>query len=435
MISIKLLKEAGLCFLVGFLLALRYVSIGIDQEQVFFFASYYSLATAVYIFSRIRFNSLINPVSLIVPFLFLLAYSFIQLSIEQVSYTLNTFLIINISIIMYLFFASLSYSYKPVKIIALNNDLKRKFIYFICSMTFLTFVIECFRFGFVPILNMANLDVYGETNSKLVPFLHYFIILNAFIPAWLYIFYKEQIISKKEFIGIFFISVFILLNYLSKQMYLLFGLSFFMAYSFYNNMKLKSIVQSIFFIVAIFFIAGYLRLNSEMTISASEYFRVVAGINNDKVTLLESIFVEYSSKRFSVLDEMVNYKDAINYFGYGTYTFRPFTSFFFLEKIGIIQRIPELDSERRVGTFLIDPYLDYGFLGVFILNSFYGYLASRYYHQFKERHPEAIVKFTIIIFCLLMGMFVNYFNTMLIWLGFILNKLLIGGLKSIKTSL
>lgn len=107
-----------------------------------------------------------------------------------------------------------------------------------------------------------------------------------------------------------------------------------------------------------------------------------------------------------------------------------FLSFFLFEKIGVVQRIPELNSEVRVGTYLIDPYLDFGVIGVLVINSFYGYLSARYYNQFKENRPEAIIKFSIIIFCVFMGMFINYYNSMLIWLGFIFNKILIGGLKS-----
>jgi oligosaccharide repeat unit polymerase len=224
----------------------------------------------------------------------------------------------------------------------------------------------------------------------------------------------------------------ILFNYLSKQSLLLLGLSFFMSYSFYNKLNLMFLFKSIIAIIILFFFIGYLRLDSEMSISAAEYFRAVSGIKNDNVSLFEAVFVEYSSKRFSVLDEMVNFSDKIGYLGFGTYTFRPLTSLFLMEKLNFIQRIPELDSERRVGTFLIDPYLDFGLIGVFVVISLYGYLASRYFSQFKEKYPEAIIKFSIILFCILMGMFVNYFNTMFIWLGLLFNKILISGFKSKK---
>ncbi|KFF05222.1 O-antigen polymerase [Flavobacterium reichenbachii] len=428
--NFKLFREIFFIVLIGVLLVVRFVNIDVENEQIKLFVFYYSIAIGAYLFSKIRFTNAINPISIFVPFLFLLSYSFIRLSDQQVPYSWKTFSIINISIFSYLFFASLHYDYKPIKIFKFNNSLRRKFIFFICIMTYLTFVLECYLFGFVPIFNILNSSLYLETNDKLIPFLHYFIVLNSFIPAWLYIYYKEKIISKKVFRILLLGSIFILLNYLSRQVHLLFILSFFISYLYYNKLNMKSLFRIVVVVILVFFGVGYLKTDSEMTISASEYFRILAGVSNDQVSLFEAVFVEYSSKRFSVLDAMVNLSDKINYLGYGIYTFRPFLSFFLFEKIGVVQRIPELNSEVRVGTFLIDPYLDFGIIGVFIINSFYGYLSARYYNQFKENRPEAIIKFSIIIFCVFMGMFINYYNSMLIWLGFIFNKMLIGGLKS-----
>lgn len=428
-INFSLLKEIGICLLVGLLMIYRFINLGIDNTQVLFFSLYYCIATFAFFLSRIRFKGAINPISLFVPFLFLLSYSFIQLSIEQVTYSIKTFLVINVSIIMYILFSSFNYNYSPVKLFVLDINLKRKLFYFICIMALLTFFTECLIFGYIPILNISRLDVYNETNTKLLPFLHYFITLMALVPAWAYIYLKEKVISKREYRFFIFISLLILFNYLSKQTYLLLGLSFYMSYSFYNNLNYKFLLKSIIAIVLLFLFIGYLRLDSEMSISSSEYFRVVSGIKNDDVSLFEAVIVEYSSKRFSVLDEMVNFSNKIDYLGLGTYSFRPVTSLVFMEKLNFIQRIPELDSEKRVGTFLIDPYLDFGLIGVFVIISLYGYLASRYFNQFKEKYPEAIIKFSIIIFCILMGMFVNYFNTIFIWLGFLLNKMLISGFQ------
>jgi oligosaccharide repeat unit polymerase len=428
-ISFKsLFKEISLFIIAGFLLIHRYINIDIEHSQVTLFSLYYVFAVMTYVFSRLRFKSLINPISIFVPFLFLLSYSFLQLSENQNSYSLTTFLVINVSITTYLVFASLEYSYKPLIIIRADNNLRVRLVRFISFMAFITFVIECFMFGYIPIFNITSLDVYNDSNSKLVPFLHYFIIINAFLPSWLYIFFKENLISKREFRVLLFVSCFILLNYLSKQMYLLFGLTFFMSYSFYNALRLKGLFKAAGAVSIVFLFLGYLRIDPKSSLSAAELYRTYAGIQNEEVSMIESFFVLYSSVRFTVLNEMINFSDKIHYLGSGIYTFRPITSLFLLEKIDVIQRIPELDSESRVGTFLADPYLDFGFLGVLFLNAFYGFMALRYYRQYKDKYPEAIVKFSIIVFCILMGMFVNYFNTMLIWLGILFNKFIIGGL-------
>lgn len=428
----KFIKQLFICLVIGSLLVNRYINIGIAHDQVMYFAIYFCYATFALILSGLRFKGIINPISIFVPFLYLLSYSFLRLSAEQVNYSGRTFFIINSSIVLYLLFASLNYPSKPVKLLSLNNSFKRKLLYFIAFMAFLTFIVECLVFGYIPILNLTNSDVYGETNEKLVPFLHYFILLNPLLPTWAYIYKKERIISKKDFRLILFLSVFILLNYLSKQLYLLFGLSLFVAYTFYNNLNVRSLVKALATMLLILGLVGFLRLDSDLNMSANQFYRTIAGIDNEEVSITEAVFVEYSSKRFSVLDQMITYSDKISFLGYGMYTFRPLTSFLLLEKMGYIQRIGELNSERRVGTFLIDPYLDFGIFGVIIMNAFYGYIAVRYYNQFRKKYPEAAVKFTIIIFCILMGMFVNYFNSMLIWLGFIINKILLGGLKPQK---
>lgn len=424
----SLFKEISLFFIIGFFLIYRYIKIDVEPLQVTLFSLYYVFAVMTFVFSRLRFNSLINPISIFVPFLFLLSFSFLQLSENQNSYSLTTFLVINVSIATYIVFASLEYPYRPLILIKVDNKLRVVLVRFISFMAFITFVIECFMFGYIPLLNITSLDVYNDSNSKLVPFLHYFIVINAFIPSWSYIFLKENLISKREFRILLFLSCFILLNYLSKQMYLLFGLTFIISYSFYNVLKLKGLFKAVSAVVLVFLFLGYLRIDPKSALSAAELYRAYAGVHNEEVTMIESFFVLYSSVRFTVLNEMVNFSDKIHYLGSGIYTFRPFTSIFLLEKTGVIKRIPELDSESNVGTFLADPYLDFGFLGVLFLNAFYGFIALRYYRQYKNKYPEAIVKFSIIVFCILMGMFVNYFNSMLIWLGILFNKFIIGGM-------
>ncbi|WP_300978634.1 hypothetical protein, partial [Flavobacterium sp.] len=192
--NFKLFRELFFIVLIGILLVVRFINIDVKNDQIKLFVLYYSIAVGAYLFSKIRFTNAINPISIFVPFLFLLSYSFIRLSDQQVAYSWKTFSIINISIFSYLFFASLHYDYKPIKIFQFNNSLRRKFIFFICIMIYLTFVLECYLFGFVPIFNILNSSLYLETNDKLIPFLHYFIVLNSFIPAWLYIYYKEKII-------------------------------------------------------------------------------------------------------------------------------------------------------------------------------------------------------------------------------------------------
>ena len=430
--AIKLFKAFFILSSLLVFLIYRYNSLGVESEQIFYFAGYFSLASISLMYSLFKYENAINPISVFTIFIFLLAYSFIKLSLKQSVYSENTLVIINLSLFCYLVLAVQNYPAKTLKICNLDNSLKIKLLYVIISFAAITFFLECVMFGYLPVLNISSSDVYIDTNEKLIPFLHYFIVILAFVPSWSYIYYKEGLLGKKRFRFILLITLFILVNYLSRQLYLLLGITFLLSYIFYNNIKTKILIRLSFLVVALFLIIGYLKFNSELSISFAEFSRLAAGIENENVSILESTFTEYSSKRYTVLDEMVRTRDDIHYYGFGVYTFRPLLSFFLLEKLGVIVRIQDLDSERKVGTFLIDPYLDFGLFGVVIINSLYGVFASRYYKQYILRNPEAIIKFSIIIFCLLMGMFINYFNTMLIWLGLIMNKFLLSGFEKNK---
>ncbi len=433
MLDIKIPTSAFKAFfsllMILIFLCYRYLSIGIPVDQVVVFASYFFFSSTVLAVSFIRFKDSINPVSIYCVFVFLMSYSFIRLSFLQSSYSVDTIVLLNLSIVSYLCFAFVDYPYKPVFLFSLSFNLRRIFLYTIILGSLITFCIECALFGYLPVLHIASADVYIETNAKLVPFLHYFIVLLAFIPAWSYIYYKLKFIGKTEYRVLLLITLFILVNYLSRQLYLLLGITFFIAYSFFNHVNVKAILRVIIAVFSIFMIVGYLKFNSDVGTTFSEFSRILAGIDNDQVNIFESTLTEYSSKRFTALNKMVIFSDYINYHGFGSYTFRPLLSFFLLEKTGVIERIPDLNSEVNVGTYAIDPYLDFGFLGVIMINALYGFLALRYYKQYKKSYPEAVIKFSIIVFCILMGMFINYFNTMLIWLGILFNKILLGGMQ------
>ena len=206
-----------------------------------------------------------------------------------------------------------------------------------------------------------------------------------------------------------------------------------MAYITYNKFNTLLFLKGMIAIITLITIINFIRFetyDSQNTDDKAEFFRSIAGIEDDNVTLTEATFVEYVSKRYSAMERMVVYSDKIDFFGFGMYTFRPILSLLLLEKTGFVERKPELNSELNVGTYMIDPYLDFGFVGVIVLNSFYGSIANRFYYQFKNNRKEAIIKFAFIIQCMLMGMFINYFNTMVIWLCIFVNKILLGGLIS-----
>jgi oligosaccharide repeat unit polymerase len=397
------------------------------------FILYYSLFGASLIYSIKKYRNIINPISIFSIFLFLLSFSFIRLAKNQTDYSLCTYFVLNLSIFSYFLGVNINLNFRPIKLPKINNKLRKIFLYGFSIFSFLTCILECIRFGFIPIFQLSSIDIYNETNGKLIPFLHYFITLAGFLPTWSYVLFKNKILSKKELFFFLILSLLILINYLSRQLYLMAGFSLFIAYSYYNIVNYKKIILSGLVIISLFFTVGFLRFNNDSPVSFSEFSRAAAGIESEDVNFIESIIVEYSSKRFSVLNDLVVYSNSLNYFGFGIYTFRPILSFFLLEKKGIINRNENLDTEKLVATYTIDPYLDFNFFGVVFLNILYGFLAIRYYKQFHNKYDEAIIKFSIIFFCIIMGVFVNYFNSMLVWLGLLFNKILTGGISKYNT--
>ncbi|BAV10204.1 oligosaccharide repeat unit polymerase [Filimonas lacunae] len=424
---VRSFKSFFIILLAGAIIAARLIQLEVPVDQIYYFSGYYCFAVMVFAISILRFGDFINPLSVYSIFIFLLSYSFVRFANTQSEYYFKTRLILNLSILTYVCFALVDYKVVPVAVMRFTSRVRRNILTGVVVAAFCTFLAECALFGYIPILNITSQDVYIETNAKLIPFLHYFIVLCAFVPTWGYLLYKQGDMSKKRMYLLNAVTFFILLNYLSRQLYLLGGICFLLAYMFYNRVNFRKLLRTGIAIVFMFLFMGYLKFNSDTTDSFSHFMRLVAGIDNENVSLVESTFTEYSSKRFTALDNMVIYKDNNNYTGYGIYTFRPLLSLFLLEKTGVIEKKEELDSEKNVGTYVIDPYLDYGLLGTVILNALYAFLSVRYYKQYKGKYSEGVVKFGIIMFCLIMGMFVNYFNTMLIWMGFVFNKFIIYG--------
>ncbi len=411
------------------LLMIRYNTLGYERSNVILSFLYFVGANLLLFFSYIKFKTAINPISAYTVFIFLFAYSIIPLSSYQHKYSATTYSVVTLSIIFYLLPILSNVKIRKIKFFEIKQKQRASILPFLVICACIVFVLECIRFGFIPFLAITSRDIYIETNEKLIPFLHYFIVLTAYIPAWAYIYYKEGIITKKKLLIITVVTAIILLNYLSRQVYLLLALSLIISYSFYTKVNIKSILKIIFIALGLFFTIGYLKFHSDATDSFSEFMRLIAGIKNEKITIIESTFVEYSSKRYSALDKIIETKNNLGFYGYGMYTFRPLISLLLLEKFGIINRIPDLDSEVLVSTYASDPYLDFGIIGVVMINFIYGLIAYNSFRDYENKSPVAIIVWSIIIFCCIMGMFINYFNTMLIWLGLFFNKLLFYNLK------
>lgn len=431
------LNRSWIYFLINLILFViyliwRYIDLGYDVRLVISAAFFWGIATGLLCYANVIFKNPINPITAFSVYIFLFGYSIIPISSEQKEYSLTTYLVVFLSVISFLVPILFKIKIPEIKILVLSINQRIKLLYFLLIASCLTFLLECLNFGFIPLFEITSRDIYIETNQKLLPFLHYFIVLNSYIPCWAYLFYKKKILSKKSFYTILFISSFILLNYLSRQVYFLLGISLLIGYSYFYKIKFFSIIKVVFLVLFLFLFIGFMKFHSSVTDSFSEYMRLIANIDNVEINVLESTVVEYSSKRYTAFDMILDTRDKLGYYGAGIYTFRPLISFCLLEKTGVVTRIPELDSETLVATYAADPYLDFGFLGVILMNFFYGSLALRCYKNYIDRKSVAVVSWSIILFCCLMGMFVNYYNTMLVWLGLLLNQILFYKIEKIK---
>ena len=69
---------------------------------------------------------------------------------------------------------------------------------------------------------------------------------------------------------------------------------------------------------------------------------------------------------------------------------------------------------------------DFGYAGVVVLNCLYGMIAVMLFERYEKKNcPEYIISWGVVVFCILMGCFFNAFNTMLVWVIYICNKILL----------
>lgn len=409
--------------IIGGFLVNRYINLGFNANQVMALSIYYTLAVFLLLISGFFFKNFINPISLYTLFVFQLGYSFIIFSDSQQPLTFISLFIINTSILFFLCGTVIPFNLPKTSLKITMRS--RILIYFVLTfMGLVTILLESFLLiGYLPVANVFVKDVYIDTLENYIPFLHYFVSLSCFVPAWGYILYKQQHISKFWFILTLLISLFVLSNVYGRQIYLVTILNLFIAYTFYHRIKMSWILILATCFFSLFYFVGQYR--NQWADTYSNVIKIVTGIKNEDVTAVEAIFVEFSAKRYTTFEKMVTRKVGTDYYGYGVYWSQPLTSLFLLQKFGLFKINPEFDPFDSVATYAIDPFLDYGITGTILLNLLYGILARRYFGQYSDRDPSAIVKWGIFSYCIVMMMYVNYFNTAFIWLGLIFNKVII----------
>lgn len=227
------ITQITILFLVSFILAillfLYFFDLSIRVEKEFFSIGillFYLLC--IYLLSIKKFNNIINPITLLLPFLFAIIYYQYMISQRQEELSFST----NLAIFLFLFFYILGVFVKfKQSALRLSNDTIIRSNYFFIKLLFIIgiiiFLIEMYLNGGFPfIMTLYDINIYAEI--KYVPIFHYFVMLNTLFPSIFYFYYKNNVISKKLFIIFTIISVFILLNLLSRQIMILGILTFFL---------------------------------------------------------------------------------------------------------------------------------------------------------------------------------------------------------------
>ena len=424
---VRIAAFIALAMITAVLLYARYLNLGIDAVRINGFIFVYFIACLLIVGATYYFKNPLNPINFYT--LFILCYGFNFLKLSAVSRDLSpiTHLIIILSILFFIAGVLLGNKIKTKQKVLWNSQSKSIIFYVTCVCIVLTFLLEIKTFGYLPLLKMFSMDVYKDTNEKLLSFLHYFIIMAAIVPSWAYILYKKEIISKKAWIWFSIGALFILINYLSRQIFFLFMISAFTTYSFYYSVSVRKIVLALLSVIFIFILMGNIRIMRGRSVvnnyTAEELLRDLGKINY-KTNFFESFLNIYSSQRFDTMDKFVKMKKAEEFFGLGIFTFRPLSSILFLDRIGIVD-YKQYNINTQIAGYAIDPYLDFGLLGVVLLNFLYGFICRLTYINFNEGNTLYIIPWAMLIFCIIMTPFVNYFNTFIIWFAIFFNRLIL----------
>ena len=370
----------------------------------------------------------LNPFSVYSVFIFLFGYSYISISDDQnKSYSFLTELVVFTSILFF-FVGCFLGQFRPfiLKGFCLNNHAKKLLLRVLLILGIIIFLLEMLYLGYLPIINLGNdLNVYEDSNHSLMPFGHYIVLFMAFMPSISYTYYKLNLSSKINFILISFISLFIIFNFLSRQSLFNLILSSFLAYGYFNVLKNKQIIYFLFSCIFLFYFIGNLRMSEWDHDFVLDYLKAYSNIDKD-VNIYETYLTLYSSKNFTTLDNLINSTTKNFHYTLGSFSFRPLISISFLDRFGLIVYDPEYDGFKKLGTYVFESYSDFNIIGVVVFNFIFGFLSMNAFLMYKnKKNPGAIVFYSIIIYCIIMSSFTNFYFSFFIWISLIFNYFLL----------
>lgn len=420
----------GILLFVDALLIYRYASWGCSLEELVPFGAFLLLAESLSVFSVVKFKQFINPFTIYSLFIYIAGFSFLIISDRQVGYDMNFVLIIMLSIIFFVLgglvaMKTYTFSFKSyIPVLSERMRLAFLLVFFVAGIG--VFMLEVGQLGYLPVLNLANAAVYQDINENEVTPLHNFVVLNSVLPAMFYITYKKGTIRFWQFILLTCVCAFIILNFFSRQIIVIFFISILMAYSYYKRIPFLKLFSIGAVCVVLFIVLGQLRSSSDEnanSISVNDFLKDYGDITKP-TNILETYLSLYGGVNFSVGDAIVH--DAIrdNYISYGAYTARPVITILPVDKNALYPIL--YSSYTKIATYLVDPYLDFRWFGVIGLNFIYGLFSMNSFKNYLSKNGEYyIVEWSLFIFCIFMCAFTNFFHMFFVAFFFVINRIAI----------
>lgn len=411
-------------------LVYRYLSWGCTVEEIIPFSAFLILAESITVFSIIRFNQIINPFTLYSLFIYIAGFSFLNVSDRQIGYDYHYIQIIVLSITFFIaggLVAMKTYSFSLKSYIPpLSQRLSLAFLLLVFVAGIGVFILEVRQLGYLPVFNLANAEVYQEINENEVTPLHNFIIVNSVLPAMFYILFKRKTIRFWQFLLLTAVCGFIILNFFSRQIIVLFFFSMLIAYSYYKTIPLLKFFSIGVVCTVIFIVLGQLRGGSSEesnSMSVNDFLRDYGDITKP-TNIIETYLSLYGAVNFTSGNGIVSDALRDDYVSYGVYTARPVLTIMPVDKNSVYP--PLYSSYTKLGTYLVDPFLDFRWFGVIGLNFLYGLLSMNSFKNYIAKNGEYyIVEWSLFIFCIFMCAFTNFFHMFFVALFFIVNRIAI----------
>ncbi|MDP4292746.1 MAG: hypothetical protein Q8908_16820, partial [Bacteroidota bacterium] len=171
---VRIAAFVAFAIITAILLYSRYLNMGIEPGAVTRFIAVWFIACLILLGATYYFKNALNPINFYVIFILCYGFNFLKLSADSTDLSPATHLVLILSIVFFILGIILGNKLKTEPRVLMNRQSKATIFYATYVCIVLTFILEVRTFGYLPLFKIFSVDVYKETNEKLVSFLHYF---------------------------------------------------------------------------------------------------------------------------------------------------------------------------------------------------------------------------------------------------------------------